>query len=246
MLITTRMEQKRLNVWLADGIVSGGVLFLIVFTPLTFGAVHPWSYSLMEATVFLLVMVWMGKLLFLAKSQEPRAKSPQPGAKASDSLPLTPYLMPLTLFIGMILFQLLPVPPSFIKILSPSTYKLYTVSLPGWPEKMPYENLSSFYFYPKANGGHPTPNTQPVLLPTRDEVRNDVPVPHPGSGSSRLTPDASPVTPKTWLPLSIAPSLSRTDILKLVSYGALFFLIIFYPFKLLGCKEGAKNGASKG
>ena len=42
-----------------DRIVTGGLLFLIVFTPFAFGSVHPWAYGLMEIVIFSLVLVWM-------------------------------------------------------------------------------------------------------------------------------------------------------------------------------------------
>src|SRR5438552_172301 len=44
----------------------------------------------------------------------------------------------------------------------------------------------------------------------------------------RISPFAS--TPTTWLPLSLAPALTRTDLLKFVAYAALFLLILLYPY----------------
>ncbi|MCH8055259.1 MAG: hypothetical protein IH857_03790 [Deltaproteobacteria bacterium] len=58
-------------IW-CDRIVTGGILFLIFFTPLALGSVHPWAFSLMEGTVFLLVMVWMGRLAFVDNGREIR------------------------------------------------------------------------------------------------------------------------------------------------------------------------------
>jgi len=53
-----------MSVW-CDRTVTGGILFLILFTPFAFGAVHPWAFSIMEALIFLLVVVWMTKIIIV-------------------------------------------------------------------------------------------------------------------------------------------------------------------------------------
>ena len=50
-----------------DRIVTGGILFLILFTPISFGAVHPWAYTTMEVVVFGMVILWMLKVAILAR-----------------------------------------------------------------------------------------------------------------------------------------------------------------------------------
>jgi hypothetical protein len=37
---------------LCHRLVLGGILFLIFFTPLAFGSVHPWDYITMEVIIF--------------------------------------------------------------------------------------------------------------------------------------------------------------------------------------------------
>src|SRR5712692_2844300 len=170
-----------------DRIVTGGILFLIIFTPLAFGSVHPWAFSLLEIVTFLLVIVWMGKLIVL--SHPPSFFAPRS---------LFPSLI---LFISLILFQLLPLPPALLRLFSPATYELYAKSLPGWPEHTPYKELSS---------QPPTPDPQPVTL------------------GSRLPPSDSSAS--QWRPLSIAPALTHTDLLKFLAYTSLFSLVLLYPF----------------
>ena len=53
-----------MSVW-CDRTVTGGILFLILFTPFAFGSVHPWAFSIMEALIFLLVVVWMTKIIIV-------------------------------------------------------------------------------------------------------------------------------------------------------------------------------------
>ncbi len=210
-----------MSVW-CDRIVTGGILFLILFTPFAFGSVHPWAFSIMEALLFLLVVVWMGKLLILGQASGFREQRSEVGSQRSDRL--TPYVLPLTLFLVFALFQLLPMPPSLLRVLSPQTFELYSQSLPGWPKTVPYADLSRQKLAGK--------NTSPALLPTPDEVRRGAPVPFSQPqdyGPSPLAPSAFHLTPELWLPLSVAPALTRTDLLKFAAYAALFFLVWLYP-----------------
>jgi len=46
-----------------DAIIQGGLIFLVVFTPLAFGSVHTFAYTLMELSVIFLVLVWLVKSL---------------------------------------------------------------------------------------------------------------------------------------------------------------------------------------
>ena len=83
----------------------------------------------MEASIFALVIVWMGKLL-------------ADGGEESNFLRTLGF--PLLTFIGFVLFQLVPLPPSVLALLSPGTYALYAHSLPGWPAQVPYAALREF------------------------------------------------------------------------------------------------------
>src|SRR5436309_15630779 len=76
------------EIW-CDRTVISGILFLTGFTPFAFGAVHPWAYSIMEAVIFVLVVVWMIKIALLAreqraKSEGQRAGSTERGAGSRD------------------------------------------------------------------------------------------------------------------------------------------------------------------
>jgi O-antigen ligase len=121
---------------ISDKIIESGIIFLIIFTPLAFGTVHVWAYTLMELTVIILLLVWLFKMAISYRLQvtnenpekssnfQPSAFSPQPIR--------TPLTLPLLLFLCLILFQMLPLPPSVIKHLSPNTYNLYKQTLPGY------------------------------------------------------------------------------------------------------------------
>src|SRR2546422_5111744 len=187
-----------------DRIVTASLLFLIFFTPLAFGSVHPWAFSLMEGMIFLLVAVWMSKLLLGARGQQGtrggqedteihrHGHRPQLSPSPRHGVALTPglwLLLPLLLFFSFILFQLLPLPPALLRLLSPATYELYAKSLPGWPEQMPYGELPGQTPDSGGTGLHPTSPQSWVLLPalaegTRGRARSFPRSPVPQTSSS--------------------------------------------------------------
>jgi O-antigen ligase len=262
-----------------DRVVIGGILFLLLFTPLAFGSVHPWAYALMEATIFLLVMVWMAKLI-VAKSKEQRAKSGANFEFRNSNFEFSGFVLSLALFLAFVLFQLLPLPPSFLRVLSPSTYELYSMSLPGWPERAPYaehgarsrgqvrtvrgEGLgvrgvgSEEQIQDSEEQGAKSKEHRSGVGEQRSEARGRTESPDATNAEranatdaanqrSEVSSQVSDVTgqksdlrsptsdvwrllPQTWRPLSISPALTRADFLKFTAYGALFFLILLYPF----------------
>src|SRR5438093_751475 len=120
------VRNPRYSLLVCDYIVTGSLLFLIFFTPLAFGSVHPWAFSFMEGMIFLLVAVWMSKLLLGARGQELAIEGPADtgiqrhghshpiSSSPRHRVAMTPglwLLLPLLLFFSFILFQLLPLPP---------------------------------------------------------------------------------------------------------------------------------------
>lgn len=189
-----------------DRLMTGGILFLILFTPLAFGAVHPWAFSVMEVVIFFLLLVWMGKLFFSSPAP-PHVIEIEPGGGASSPTSWR-FFLPLFLFGGVLFLQLLPLPPAVVRMISPATHGLYTESLPGWPEQPPYEHLEI-----APSDLSPAAGSQP------DQAGR----------SGGLTD-----TLALWRPISIAPELTRTDLLKFLAYCSLFFVVLFYPFEVSG------------
>jgi len=105
-----------------------GLILLLIWTPLAFGSVHAWAFALLEVHVFLLVAAWMGRRLVRRRQR----------LSASHAPPVRmPLALPLGLFIALLIFQLIPLPPALLQQLSPSTYELYSLTLPGWPDAPP-------------------------------------------------------------------------------------------------------------
>src|SRR5882724_4202228 len=106
-----------MTLWL-DRLFTGGLLFLIVATPFAFGTVHPWAYSAMEAIIFGLVIVWMVKRAILARKHGAWSTEQRTEKIRNSKFEIRNCALPLTLFIALVLFQLMPLPPSLLRIIS--------------------------------------------------------------------------------------------------------------------------------
>lgn len=214
-------RSEALCLW-CDRLVSAGIVCLIGFTPLAFGAVHPWAFCLMEAVIFLLLALWMAKLLL-----------------KRDWVVMPRAAAPMMLVIAVIAFQLVRLPLPVVRMLSPATSAIYVKALADWPDNAQVE-LSA----------HVSPRLvqNVAVLPTVEEVRQGAPVPfgpttegnipdQDSSGPSKRAINVSArYSSRSW-PLSIAPSLTRTALLKLLAYAGLFLLVVKYPFGRSGIDD---------
>jgi len=83
------------------------LFFLILFTPLAFGTVEPWSYAVME---ILTAAAFLSFTFSLVRKKE--------------DLHAVPGMVPLLLFLAYILFQLVPLPPFMVEFLSPGAFSI--------------------------------------------------------------------------------------------------------------------------
>src|SRR5262249_51398389 len=81
----------------------------------------------LEIAAFGLVALWMVQLI-IRKRHRPFA----------TPLKITVPLSALVILIGL---QVVPLPPSLLGTISPSTFRLYSRTLHGWPESAPYRAL---------------------------------------------------------------------------------------------------------
>jgi O-antigen ligase/tetratricopeptide (TPR) repeat protein len=202
-----------------DFSIFAGTLALVTMTPFAMGAVHPWAFIAGEVVILAMVAVWMLKLAL-----EPSILF-QPTFANLFSIAL-----PLGLFLALAAFQLLPLPPAVLRVVSPATYNLYVHTLDGWPAQPAYHDVLSL-------AGKDSPEPLQAVLPTPREASAGAPIPRthaapPTAGKAGAAAGAAraPDASGRWLPLSIAPSLSRELVLKLTAYSALFFLVLLYPF----------------
>jgi O-antigen ligase/tetratricopeptide (TPR) repeat protein len=200
-----------------DRITLGGVLFLLLASPLAFGSVHPPAVSLVEVVLFLLIPVWAVRVLTTQSRMEAQGETRPPIAPR-------PFFLPLFLFVGLVLLQLCPLSPAVLRAVSPPTYELYTHVLPGWPQLMLYNEPLVTHL----------PAEEPsewVVLPTPEEVKQKAATPRfspaRAGDADRQTAATTPI--HTWRSLSPAPTLTRAALLKLFAYMALFALVAWYP-----------------
>jgi O-antigen ligase/Flp pilus assembly protein TadD len=198
-----------------DRAILFGVLALVILTPLPMGAVHPWSFIAAEIAIFGLFIVWMAKVALA----EPIPHQPSFQRIAALAAPLA-------LFIGFIAFQLLPLPPSLIRVASPATHRFYVHALDGWPATAPYQAMLEL---PEVKA----PKVS-LVLPTPNEVKEGLRVPEVHQSAKQAAEVAkargAAADAPRWRPLSIAPGLTREIFFKVAAYAALFFVVLLYPF----------------
>ena len=111
----------------------------------------------------------------------------------------TPLTIPIILFVGLILFQLTPLPPGVLKILSPNTYKLYETTIPDWQ-----------------------PSAKNHELSTMSDRHS------PSLSSSQSAISHQPSTSKSWQSISVYNHATKTELFKVLAYVGIFFLIVNY------------------
>lgn len=100
-------------------------VFVLLFCPLAFGTVEPWSLAMMESLVVL-----AAALVFMGNLREGRAPFYE-----------VPGIVPLALLGLFMLIQVIPLPPALVKAVSPHTYGLYRETL-GVVEPSAWMSLS--------------------------------------------------------------------------------------------------------
>ncbi len=97
------VEDRDASVPWTDRAIEAGVLFLLVFTPLAFGTVNPWSEAVAETVILAMVALWV---LGIVRQWELRIATP-------------PGMLPATLFLILGLVQMVPLPLWMTQMLSP-------------------------------------------------------------------------------------------------------------------------------
>jgi len=92
-----------------DRIIFAGIIGLLIFAPLAFGALHVWAYTVVEVGVFTLLALWVLDRFMISKNE-------------TVAWVKTPANLFLILLLGLIGLQLVPLPPSWAAFISPQTY----------------------------------------------------------------------------------------------------------------------------
>jgi O-antigen ligase len=102
-------------------IIEGGLLSLVIGSPLAFGAVYPWGRAGIALIALLTALAWGATQLHARRLHLVR----------------TPLNWLLILCLGVVALQLLPLLPALLRSVSAHTYALYQRTLSGWPEHDP-------------------------------------------------------------------------------------------------------------
>lgn len=102
------------------------LVFLIVLAPLAVGSVYIVTYSAAEFVIFSLLAITIVKNYVVNPRLFPVSGIPAPSLRPQESAPgLFLLLLPLLLFLVFVLFQMVPLPASLVRSVSPNTYGLY-------------------------------------------------------------------------------------------------------------------------
>ena len=177
-------------------IIGFGLFFLIVFPPLAFGSVYPWATSILELVSFSLVLVWLIGVRFMQRGKEGRDR----GLPFSLGLPLG-------LFLGLVLFQMMPMPAIVLKAISPRTHALYVETVAGY--------------------GHPAETREPILnvLETGEiEASHGESKTENMRGRDREAWESF----RTWRTLSVYGDVTKAELLKTLAYVCAFLLVLVW------------------
>jgi len=102
------------------------LVFLIVLAPLAVGSVYIVTYSAAEFVIFSLLAVNIARSFIVNPRLSPVSGIPATSLQPQASAPgLFLPLLPLLIFLVFVLFQMIPLPASLLRSVSPNTYGLY-------------------------------------------------------------------------------------------------------------------------
>ncbi|MGH7916751.1 MAG: O-antigen ligase family protein, partial [Candidatus Binataceae bacterium] len=230
--------------WL-DRSVTAGLIFLLAASALFFGAVHRWAYSFAEALIALMVIAWalrIGLSAWRAESgqaDEPASAGKPAQAERSSIAHWRELAAAIGAFILLLVFQLTPLPPGVMRLLSPATYHLYELSFPGWPQGRPYAELERAHMA----RARPAAPAFTVLPPAGSNADSHAPA-KLGAKAVRHEPREAP--PGRWLrlrwrALALAPTVTWSALIEVLACVALFFIVLTYPFGARDDREAERN-----
>ncbi|HLW71089.1 MAG TPA: O-antigen ligase family protein [Candidatus Binataceae bacterium] len=193
-----------------DRAVIAGLVFLIGFPPLAFGAVHRGPLIVVEAVSFALLVLWMANIYLdgVWRVSVSAAAVARPDEVRRIALPA----LALTLLLA---GELAPLPPPLMRLAAPATYQLYRVSLPGWPSV----------------------SLLPIVAPDRELAAAGQKAPDVASslalaGARAAFPPG--VIGERWRALAISPAAAASALLEWLALASTFFVVVLYPFGFVG------------
>ena len=203
-----------------DRTVDLGLLALLIFTPLAFGAVEEWAQAIAQFAIFVVFAAWVLKLTW---SPAPWRGPGEPRAILGGRVLLSGLELPALLFAAVVLLQLIPLPPSVLRVVSPRTAEIFAQSLPGYGESAD----PSFAGLPRWLQSDPSPEAGGVpALP-----------PDPDKAARALPPEVFDLPHPAWRPLSLTPAHTRRALQFFLAHLMLFVV----AFNQLGDRQRVRK-----
>ncbi len=189
-----------------SAIIGYGLCFLIVFPPLAFGAVYSWAFSILELVCFSLLMVWLIATRYKTRDPHPRT------GRIQRSL-----AVPFAVFIGLVLFQTIPMPPALLRIISPQTHAIYCETLDGYgTSHRSQESGFGSQNMARPRLGFDGPEAWEIKdLEDKKEIEESV-----------LNQSQRKGFFHDWRSLSVYRHATKVELLKILAYASTFFLIL--------------------
>jgi O-antigen ligase/predicted Zn-dependent protease len=117
-----------------DRLIAFAIVALVVLSPRGPIIGDERSLRIVEVIVFGASAIWAGKVLWIHASGE------QPPLATQGWIKL---IFPLGALLVLFAIQLIPLPPSILRVFSPNAYQVYEKSLAGWPSARPYSSSTA-------------------------------------------------------------------------------------------------------
>ena len=101
-----------------DPVIKLIIILLLIFTPLAFGSMEIWAFSLLELGILLIIVLYILRESFLSRNSAI-------DDSATFRIPRSALVL-CSFFLAFILFQMIPLPAAWVKVISPQTYYLRT------------------------------------------------------------------------------------------------------------------------
>lgn len=108
-------------------IIEAGLMLLILFAPFAFGSVPLWAYTIIELAVLTLLFVWAIKMI----------------REGELIFPRTGLNLFVALFLGLVIFQMIPIDTALLSVISPGTSRFYYDTYGAVGSETGFEGLSS-------------------------------------------------------------------------------------------------------
>ncbi|MCZ6747246.1 MAG: O-antigen ligase family protein [Acidobacteria bacterium] len=190
------------------GIIEGGIAFLLLFAPFAFGGVETWAQGVIQIVCGAVFVAWVWRYDELPPD---RSSFRVPGVRLPT---LRGMWVVFGLFVALVIFQLIPLPASWVKSISPATHALYSRTLPGY-----------------AQGEAIAPATIPVWLASTSSTDDLAAAPAAALKAGRIPAALGgdrPASGPARRTLSVYSYQTRQNLALLLCYAGIFVVVVAY------------------